>query len=532
MIDLILYNGKIYTQSEPRFVSALAIVGERVVAIGNDADMLALAGAHTKRENLGGRTVLMGLTDAHVHLEQLARSLNSVDLFEVPSRAEAVARVARFVADVPTGTWVTGWGWAQGLWEGGAFPTAEELDAVAPHNPCYFTAKSAHAAWVNTQALRACGITADTPDPEGGQIVRNADGQPTGVLLETAMHLVRQHIPEPSADELADAIGRAHQLMLASGLTGAHDFDNPSCLVALQRLREQDRLHLRVLKQVNRQWIHATIEAGIRTGFGDDWLRIGNLKMFADGALGPKTALMVEPYLGEPDNVGIEVLSEEEMTEYASFASANGFASTIHAIGDRAVHHVLNVFEAVRQQERARGETLPKRHRIEHVQIIHPNDKTLLRDLQIIASMQPIHATSDWQVADRYWGAERTMWAYNARLQLDLGVVCAFGSDAPIDPFNPFKGIHAAVTRQRDGKPEGGWHPELRLTLQEALYGFSLGAAYAAGMETRLGKLDAGYLADLVVLDADIFALAPEALDTVKPVATMVGGVWRYGGLG
>jgi len=532
LIDLILYNGKIHTQSSPALVSSLAIIGERIVAIGDDDTILALATATTKRENLNGSTVIAGLTDAHVHLELLSRALKSVDLFEVPSIAEAQRRVSERANITPLGEWVTGAGWAQGLWDGGAFPTLHDLDAIAPNNPCYFVAKSAHAAWVNTQTLCQCGITASTPDPEGGQILRDAQGNPTGILLETAMNLANKHIPELSTDQLADNIAYAQELMLKSGLTGVHDFDNPSCLVALQRLRERGQLHMRVLKQVNKEWIHSAIHAGIRTGFGDDWLRIGNMKMFADGALGPKTALMVEPYLDDATNYGIEVLTQEEMTELVTYASLNGFASTIHAIGDRAVHNVLNVFEVVREQEKARGEVTPKRHRIEHVQIIHPNDKTRLRDLNIIASMQPIHATSDRTVAQRYWGDERTVWAYNARLQLDLGVVCAFGSDAPIDPFNPFVGIHAAVTRQRQGQPVGGWHPELRLSLDEALAGFTLGAAYCAGMENRLSRLAVGYLADLVVLDRDLFTIPQDEIAQVQPLAVMVGGEWRYGGVG
>jgi predicted amidohydrolase YtcJ len=288
---------------------------------------------------------------------------------------------------------------------------------------------------------------------------------------------------------------------------------------------------LRVLKNFNRKYLDAVLEVGLRRGFGDDWIRLGALKLFADGAIGPRTAAMIEPYDGEPDNTGIVVLEKEEMVERVSRASAAGFPSTIHAIGDRAVHDVLDVYEIVRQQEAARGEPRStRRHRIEHVQLIHPNDVDRLAQLGIIASMQPIHATSDYPVADRYWGA-RTPWSYNPRLQLDRGVTVAFGSDAPVEPMGSLIGIHAAVTRQRaDGSPGAdGWNPDARLTVDEALRGYTAGAAYAAGMEDRLGRLAPGYLADLVVLDRDLYAIPPAEILSVQVVATMVGGVWRWG---
>jgi hypothetical protein len=292
-------------------------------------------------------------------------------------------------------------------------------------------------------------------------------------------------------------------------------------------------LAVRVVKNINREWLPAALEIGLRWGFGDEWIRIGGLKIFADGALGPRTAYMIEPYVGESNNFGIPTIDKEEMAELVSRASAAGLPSTIHAIGDRAVHDVLDVYEATRREEVARGESAQnRRHRIEHVQIIHPDDAHRLAQLDVIASMQPIHATSDYQMADRYWG-ERARWSYNARLQLDQGVSVAFGSDAPVEPFEPFKGIHAAVTRQRaDGSPASdGWYPAARLTIDEAIRGFTIGPAYAAGLEQRLGKLAPGHLADLVVLDRDPYIIPPSELLDVKVVATMVAGVWRFGGV-
>jgi predicted amidohydrolase YtcJ len=534
-VEHILFNGNIVThdQNQPR-VSALALFGGRVVAYGSDDAMLALAGAGTIRENLGGKTVIPGLTDAHIHWEWTSRGLFQVDIFSVPHKSVAVQKVAEWTAKVPAGQWIRGWGWFQDLWEDRAFPNAADLDQAAPQHPVFLTAKSGHAAWVNSYALQLIGITADTPDPEGGQIQRDEAGQPTGILFENAMELVSGKIPPLSVDQLAEQMKTAQSQALASGLTGIHDFDQPSCLAALQILREQGELGLRVVKNVNRQWLPAALDMGLRWGFGDDWLRIGALKIFADGALGPRTAWMIDPYEGEPDNYGISTIDKEEMTDLVSRASAAGLPSTIHAIGDRAVHDVLDVFEIVRKQEAERGESPAiRRHRIEHVQVIHPSDAGRLADLNIIASMQPIHATSDMLMADSYWGAERSRWAYNPRIQLDQGVVVAFGSDSPVDSFDPFAGIHAAVTRQRaDGSPGAdGWYPDARVTLDEALRGYTLGPAYAAGMENRLGKLAPSFLADLVILDRDLFAIQPSELLDVKVVATMVGGVWRHGGL-
>ncbi len=529
MIQTIIHHGNIITLDETRpRASALALSYGRVVALGGEDDILRLANAETAVVNLDGKTVLPGLADAHLHWEAQSGALRSVDVFEVPDKAIAVERVRERVRHTPDGEWVRGQGWAQDLWPQRQFPTRHDLDAVAPHHPVYLSAKSGHAAWVNSAALGRAGISDNTIDPEGGQILRDAEGAASGILLETAMDLVGDCIPAPAADELADMMLEAQERALRCGITMIHDFDEPSCLAALQILRERGDLSLRVLKQINQKWLDAAIESGIRGGFGDDWIRIGALKLFADGALGPKTALMFEPYAGEPENFGMAVVDKEEMIEFVSRASAFGLPSSIHAIGDKAVHDTLDVFESVRQKEAARGEArADKRHRIEHVQIIHPRDAARLAQLDVIASMQPIHATSDMATADRYWGA-RTPYAYNPRLQLDQGARVAFGSDAPVEPLDPLLGIHAAVTRERDGEPAGGWHPQAKLSLREALLGFTQGPAYAARMDDRLGKLAAGFLADLVVLDRDITQVATDELLELKIMGAMVGGEWRF----
>lgn len=529
MIDTILLNGNIITLDENRpLVRALAISYGRVVALGTDDEIRQLANAGTRVVNLDGQTVLPGLTDAHLHWEAQSRALRSINVFEAPEKQIAIERVRERVRETPAGEWVQGQGWAQDLWRDRAFPTRHDLDEVAPAHPVYLSAKSGHAAWVNSAALQRARISDRTADPEGGQIVRDSNGAATGILLETAMDLVSGRIPSPTGDELADMMTDAQAHALRSGITMIHDFDEPTCLAALQILRERGELSLRVLKQINQAWLDAALASGIRFGFGDDWIRIGALKLFADGALGPKTALMFEAYLGEPDNFGMALVDKEEMIEYVSRASEFGLPASIHAIGDKAVHDALDVIESVRRQEAERGEARSdRRHRIEHVQIVHPQDAHRLAELDVIASMQPIHATSDMAAADRYWGA-RTAYAYNPRLQLEKGARVAFGSDAPVEPLDPLIGIHAAVTRQRDGAPDGGWHPQARLGIHETILGFTQGPAFAAGMEDRLGKLSEGYLADLIVLDRDIYQVEPEEILELKVLGTMVDGEWRY----
>ncbi len=532
-VERILTNGHIITAANGgERVQAVAIYGGRVVATGTDDAIRSLAGPDTVVEDLRGRTVIPGLVDAHVHWQWTSSAIQAVDVFEVPTKDVALAAVAERVKNTPPGVWIRGHGWAQDLWPDRSFPTAADLDAVAPDNPVYLLGKSAHVAWVNTAALQAAGITADTPDPDGGSIYR-VDGVPSGILLEApAMLLVAQTIPNLTSEEIAEEMLVAQTKAHEQGLTGIHDLDDPDALAAFQILKARGELGLRVTKYVNKGYFDAALTSGLRFGFGDDWVRIGGLKMFADGALGPHTAWMLAPYEGEPNNCGIIVTEPGEMLELATQATLNGLPTAIHAIGDRAVREVLDLFAKVRATEAEHGiPRAARRHRIEHVQVIHPDDVGRLAELDLIASMQPLHATSDAATADRYWG-ERAALSYNARVQVDAGATLAFGSDTPIEPFNPIAGIHAAVTRQRPGGNLGdGWRTDACLTVDEALAAYTTGAAYSAGLEDRQGKLLPGYYADLVVLDADPYTVEPTQLHALGVVGTMVDGVWRYGGV-
>lgn len=534
----ILSNAKIYTldKKQPR-ASAMLIDEGKIRAIGDEAHCLKFAAAPVKREDLGGSVVIPGLTDAHIHLQHYALSLQKIDC-EVPTRTECLRRVAQRAQETLPGNWVLGHGWNQNEWPEG-FGSTADLDAAAPHNPVYLTAKSLHAGWANTAALHAAEINANTPNPPDGEIQRDKHGQPTGILFESAMELVSEVVPKPSISEIMEAIQQAQQALWEMGVTGVHDFDRRDCFAALQSLHARGDLNLRVLKSLPIDELEHAVALGLRSGFGDDWLRIGSLKAFADGALGPHTAAMLQPYENEPDNLGMLMIEREEMFERGRLAVENGFSLAVHAIGDRANHEILNAFDQLRDYEMrlqttdGRPQTAaqrPLRHRIEHVQLLHPTDAPRLAQLGVIASMQPIHAISDMKMADEFWGG-RAAHAYAWRTQLQHGAQLAFGSDAPVDSPNPFWGLHAAVTRRRangDPAPEG-WYPAQRLTISEALHAYTQAPAFAAGLEDRLGKLAPGHLADLLVLDEDPFACEPEALREIRPSAVMIGGEWVVG---
>jgi len=516
----ILRNSNIYTgNARHPWARTLAIVDGSVAGLDTAADAWCDAPG-AMMEDMEGALVIPGLIDAHIHFMWYALSLRELQLRGI-SRESMVAQVAARVAEAPPGTWISGRGWDQNIWEDSRFPCAADLDGAAPHHPVALIAKNAHATVANSAAMRAAGITAETPDPPGGKLGRDSDGAPNGIFFENATRLIKQAIPEPTLDEVVDAMDAAQCHLLAAGITSIHDVDGNPAFAAVQELRRQGRQRVRVVKYVRLDVLEAVLEVGLRTGHGDDWLMFGGLKLFADGALGSRTGAMFAPYEGEPDNVGLLTLEPDRMQAIAHRAAKAGLAMAIHAIGDRANRLVLDTLEAVKPHN-------PHlRHRVEHVQLITPADQSRLARAGLVASMQPIHAIHDMAMADRYLG-ERTAHAYAWRSVQQAGAVLAFGSDSPIEVFDPFLGLYAAVTRCcEDGVPgPEGWHPEQRLTLAEALRAYTWGAAYAAGQEARLGMLVPGYHADLLVLDRDIFSSPPQALLETQVRRVMVGGDW------
>ena len=523
----ILTNGRIYL-FDPSFqhVESLAIRNGTVVAAGTQDELLSLFRGNSEITDLMGRCVIPGLIDSHVHIKSLALQASRIDC-ETKTLAECLSRVSSYVNTTPEGIWIQGRGWNQNPWR--RFGTAQDLDSITVNHPVYLVAKSGHAAWVNSRALQIAGIDGNTSNPDGGEIQHDQHGHPTGILFENAMKLVSEWLPEPTAGELRENINKIHDLLWRIGLTGYHDFDGSLAFRALQSLHASGSLGMRVLKNIPLNHLENAIQLGLRTGFGDSWLRIGNIKIFTDGALGPQTAAMIEPYKGQPTQRGILLFNTPELTEIIFHAVQNDFGVSIHAIGDQANRVVLDSIQAVQERDTL-NEFGHLRHRIEHLQLLHPDDLKRPAALKIIASMQPIHATSDMNIADRHWGSPRIRYGYAWKSVLDSGGLLVFGSDAPIEDPNPFLGLHAAVTRRRiDGSPsKNGWNPEEKISLKQALLAYTKGPAYAAGLENSLGSLMPGFFADLVVLEVNPFECPIDQLPNLSPVGTMVGGEWKF----
>lgn len=526
MTNIVLYNGNIHTMdpSHPR-ATALAIAGNRIAAVGDDAEMRALLGRDGQAVNLEGRTAVPAFTDSHLHFMSWGLSLRQIDLAGVPALEEALGRVAARAEATPAGQWLTGRGWDHSLWRGGGFPTRHDLDGVAPHHPVWLRRKCGHAGWANSRALALAGVTAATPDPPGGAIEHDAGGEPTGILKDTAMDLVSSLIQEPTLAEAAEAIQAATAAAHRHGLVNVHTMEGPAAFRAFQHLHAGGELQMRVLIQIPEENLEAAVRLGLRSGLGDERLRIGGVKIFADGALGARTAAMLAPYEGYPGDRGIVIADGGALTAMVRQASRAGLAAFVHAIGDRANRDVLDAVEASRRA----GEGLHLRHRIEHVQILHPDDVPRLARLGVVASMQPLHATQDMLLADALWG-DRCAGAYAWRSVLDSGAVLAFGSDAPVEDLSVIAGIHAAVTRRRpDGSPgPEGWIPQERLSAEEALRAYTIGAAYAGGEEAIKGSLSPGKLADVAVLSRDILAIPPDEILETEVVATLLDGRFVY----
>ncbi|MCG8346556.1 MAG: amidohydrolase [Chloroflexales bacterium] len=537
MTTLILYNGPIYTLNpEQPQARAIAVRDGRILAVGSEGKVQAAAGSRAETINLSGRAVIPGLTDAHVHITWQGLLAQQVRLADTHSLAEALQRIAAGAKNLLPGAWLRGGGWSHTAW-GGQWPTRTDLDRVCPDRPALLVRKDGHSTWVNSKALELAGITAATPDPAGGQIQRDRDGEPTGILLETAQALVRDIVTPPNTDERLKALRLALHEALSYGLTSLHippgtnPNDGREALHDLKLLRERGELSVRCLAHLAATDLDAAIALGVRSGLGDAWLRIGGLKIFADGSLGSETAEMLTHYEGRR-HLGIATISVEELNDLVLRANQAGISVVIHAIGDAANRKVLDAIEGARNHikstaaraENATPGSLSLPNRIEHAQIVHPKDIGRFAALNVIASMQPIHATSDMQTADELWGA-RCATAYALRTLHEAGATLAFGSDAPVESLNPWLGIHAAVTRQRtDATPPGGWYPEQSLSLMDTFRGFCIGPAIASGEASDKGMLAPGMLGDLAVLTMDPFEMNQANLHTISVDMTIVDG--------
>ncbi|HEY7462787.1 MAG TPA: amidohydrolase [Gemmatimonadota bacterium] len=475
--------------------------------------------------DLSGRLVLPGFVDAHTHLTLYARNLDRVALGGVPTLEEALARVreaAQRTADavaVPDGgDWILGQGWDPHAW--GGLPDGADLERAAPGRRIALESRDCHACWASAAALAAAGIGAGTPDPAGGRIVRDAAGEPTGILLEKATRLLTAVLPRGAEGESA-RLERALAEALSLGITGVHVLDAAEGMQKLETCDRSRGLPLRVVCYLAEKDLESALADGRRSGEQNGRVRLGGLKLFTDGALGSRTALLSEPYEGTSD-FGIAIHDDAELADLARRAAVGGLAVAIHAIGDRANTRALDALETASAATPAARLPLP--HRIEHAQLVFPADAERFGRAGIVASVQPCHIPGDWRPADRHWG-DRCAFAYPFRTLLAGGATLALGSDVPVEGWNPFRNLYAAVARRDwDGQPSGGWHPAEALTLREAILACTVGSAVASGEADRRGRLTPGMDADFIALSGDLFELSPESWLELGSDLTVVGG--------
>jgi predicted amidohydrolase YtcJ len=519
--DVLLTGAAIYTMDavQPR-AQNLAVADGKIVACG-ETSLDELVGPRTRVVDLNGRAVVPGFVDAHVHFGSLAMSRQQVDLDAAATLEAGLAALRQAAEALPAGAWLRGRGWDRNRW--GRLPTAADLDAAVGNRPAALSSHDGHSLWLNSAGMRASGVDRTTSGPPGGVIERDAHGEPSGVLFENAQDLVRRSIPEPTDDQVRDAIRRALPIAAAAGLTGIHNLEDSRSRRAFQSLEAAGELTLRVYHGVPRGELFKAADQRLRTGAGSDWLRIGPVKLFADGALGSRTAHMLEPYTGQAADGyrGVATLQPDDLEEAMRQAADAELDLAVHAIGDAAVRSVLDAYA----RSRAAYAPLKSRMlRIEHAQLIQPDDVPRFAALGVIASMQPIHAVADWRTADAHWG-ERSRHGYAWCDMLRSGAVLAFGTDAPVESIEPLRTLYAATTRlDPHGEPPGGWYPHQRVSLKEAVHAYTAGSAAAERATARRGSLSVGKDADLVVLSPDPFALEPAALRDTRVEMTMVGG--------
>lgn len=525
--DLLIDNVNGYTLDSAgklqRF-EALLIDAGKVVATGKHAEMAKRAG-NARRVDGKGRTALPGLIDAHGHVMGLGIMSLQADLTGTTSLDAALARIQSFANSHKEDRWIIGRGWNQVVWKLGRFPTAQELDAVVADRPAWMERIDGHAAWANSAALKLAGIDLNTKDPVGGRIERDAEGNPTGVLVDAAMDLVGRKIPPASEAQLNAALTSALEIMASVGMTGVSDAGiDMETFNRYRRFADAGKLTTRINAMIGGTGkdFDAIDKDGPLLGYGHDFLSVRSVKLYADGALGSRGAAMLMPYSDDARNSGLLFSKPDEMTAMISKAFAHGYQVCVHAIGDKGNREVLDSFAAAYTKYPA---AKALRNRIEHAQVVSVDDIPRFVDLDLIASMQPTHATSDMNMAEDRVGHERIKGAYAWRTFLKQGTRIAGGSDFPVESPNPFFGLHAAVTRQdHDGHPPGGWYAKQAMTVTEALRAFTLDAAYAAHQEDTQGTLEPGKWADLILIDQDIFKIDPAKIWKTRVLQTWVAG--------
>lgn len=537
MSTTIYLNGNIYTMdtAQPR-AQAMAIdtATGRILAVGTDDEVRRAGRLHSELIDLQGRTVLPGFIDAHIHALEAAYRAYYIDAKSCAGEDEVAELVRERADQTPPGRWILGGHWDKNGWPGARFPTKASLDAAAPHHPVALWSNDGHVLWVNSQALQRAGITAETPEPETGEILRTGSGEPIGILKEEdATNLVGRVIEKRDPEMNRLMIRRIHSELQRSGITTVHDIEGEVSLRLFQEMRDEGSLGVRVNMILPRRMLPQLRTMSINNE-ENDLLRVGGIKIFADGTLGSQTAAMLESFEGNPNNFGILTIPENEMMDTVSDATEMGLTIAIHAIGDRAARVALNSIERAQQMLAEQGTPVDPasslRYRLEHVQLIAPEDLERMRRLGVIASVQPFHAVADRDIAERYWG-KRHRRAYAYRTMRDLGIPLALGSDAPVEIFDPIRILYAATLRRDPALQRPSWLPDQALTIQDALWGYTMGAAYAGAEEQRKGSLTPGKLGDAVVLRENILHVPQEQIAESGVQATILGGNIVYGEL-
>jgi hypothetical protein len=524
-MDFAIFSSRIFTGNPAQpWAEALKITDEQITHVGSNAEVKDACGSNTEKLDLPGMLVTPGLVDAHCHFVSLGRAFKMVNLRDVSSLAEVRERIQKAAASRKPGDWIVGRGWNHHQWSDGREPTRQDLDDITPDNPAMMVRACGHSLWVNTAALERAAITRDTPNPYGGQIDKDpASGEPTGLLRE-ANDLIVKHMPLPDLEQRKQMALAAQEHALRCGITGVHTCETLTEWEALAALEAEGKLKLRVYHLLPPDDLDQAAARGIKPGHGSSRLWFNHVKLFADGSLGSGTALMHEPYADDPTECGIACLEREDLEDKIRLAYSRGCDVAIHAIGDLALTNALESIAAARKQYP--GE---HRDRIEHVQIYRPQDLALFRELDVVASVQPVFLGTDWAPADRRWGSERCRHAYAWKSLLESKLRVQFGSDTPVESINPLYGIHAAVTRQDpSGQPNGGWFPDQKLSLDESIKGFTAVAAWNTRRENQLGSIAPGKWADLTVFEKDLFNLSPEEWLSVKTAMTVVHGEVVY----
>lgn len=517
-------NVDIHTTVQAKTATAIAVAKGKIILIGSNEDAEQLKGPNTEIVNLLGHFVMPGFNDAHVHLASAGFEKLNVDLVGSRSLDEMKQRIAARAKTTAPGEWIKGEGWDHTLWATQTTPTRQDIDAVTGDHPAIFTRVDGHIAVANTAALKAAGITAQTPDPQGGKIDRDEKGEPTGILRETAMGLVQSKIPPPSPAQRRKALELAIEDAIQSGITSVQDFSTWDDFLVYEQMEKEGKLPLRIA-----EWLPFDLpldklkEMRAHHPASDPMLHTTMLKAFMDGSLGSRTAAMLAPYSDDPKNSGIPRYDQDKLNKMAIERAQAGFQLGFHAIGDRAVRMALEAFASAEKNSPKRD----FRFRIEHAQVVAPDDFIKFKQLGVIASMQPNHLLTDMNWAEAHLGPERAKNSYAWKKFLEEGVPLAFGTDYPVEPITPFRGVYCAVTRKNEAGTKE-YFPDQKLTIDQAIAAYTTAAAYAEFAEKEKGVLAPGMLADFVVLDRDITKVAPPEILKTKVLRTVVGGKTVY----